>query len=68
MLRLPKKAIHSHSWLNSGGKIVLADGLDSGVTALRIQPAHDAVDVILDGEFGKMHGFRDFLISETTRQ
>ena len=68
MLHRPKEAIHSHRWLARCGKIILADGLHRRVTALRVQATHDAVDVILNGEFGEMHGFSDFLVGETTCQ
>jgi hypothetical protein len=37
--------------LNSGGKIVLADGLNGGVAAIGVELAHDAMNVVFDGEF-----------------
>ena len=60
------RAIHSLNGSNRGAGIVLADGLHSCVAALRVQAAHDPVDVILDRKFRDAHGLGDFLIRKAT--
>ena len=42
-----------------------ANGLNGRVAALRVQLAHNAVNVILDGELGQIKVCSDFLVRQT---
>lgn len=54
--------------LDGGGEILVADCLDRGVTAIGVELAHDAMNVIFDGEFRQAHALGNFLVGETAGQ
>ena len=47
---------------------MVADGLNRGVAAIGIELAHDAMNVVFDGEFRQAHALSNFFVGETACQ